>query len=127
VKVLSVDIPRKRISLTMRLDDPADGGATGGRPAGGSRQDRPRTDRGDSQPSRSPGRGGDRRGGEDRRDGGDRGRGGDRRDGGPRGGRGAATPPGGAMAEALRKAGLVGDSGAAGKPGGKPRRGDGRR
>jgi hypothetical protein len=40
------------------------------------------------------------------------------------------------MAEALRKAGLVGDSGAAGKPGdsgtpgkpgGKPRRGDGRR
>jgi protein Tex len=108
VKVLSVDIQRKRISLTMRLDDPADG-------AGGSRQDRSRTDRGDSQPPRSSGRGGGRGGG------------GDRRDGSPRGGRGAAAPANSAMAEALRKAGLVSDSGAADKPGGKPRRGDGRR
>ena len=35
VKVLSVDIPRHRISLTMRTDDPADGAAepTPGRPA----------------------------------------------------------------------------------------------
>jgi uncharacterized protein len=113
VKVLSVDIPRKRISLTMRLDDPADGAA-------GSRRDRPRTDRGDSQPSRSSGRGGDRR------------------DGDRRGGRGAPAPANSAMAEALRKAGLAGGpgpgpagkpggAGTAGKPGGKPRRGDGRR
>jgi protein Tex len=108
VKVLSVDIPRKRISLTMRLDDPAGG----------------------SQPSRSPG-GGDRRGG-DRRG---AGQSGDRRGGGPRGDRGAPAPANGAMAEALRKAGLAGGSGTAGKPGGsgtagkpgKPRRGDGRR
>jgi len=85
VKVLSVDIPRKRISLTMRLDDPVDG---------------------DSQPPRSPGHGGDRRGG-------------DRRGGGPRDGRGAA-PANSAMAEALRKAGLAGDSGATARPTPKP-------
>jgi len=96
VKVLSVDIPRKRISLTMRLDDPAGG----------------------SQPSRSPG-GGDRRGG-DRRGGqsGDRrgaGQSGDRR-GGQSGDRGAPAPANGAMAEALRKAGLAGGSGAATRP-----------
>jgi protein Tex len=114
VKVLSVDIPRKRISLTMRLDDPADG-------AGGSRQDRPRTDRGDSRSSRSPDRGAGRGGG-----------------------RGAAGPANSAMAEALRKAGLTGYPGTAdkpgtgkpggagkpgstGKPGGKSRRGDDRR
>src|ERR1019366_6118030 len=37
VKVLSVDIPRKRISLTMRLDDEGagSGGARGGRAGGG--------------------------------------------------------------------------------------------
>ncbi len=75
VKVLDVDVPRKRISLTLRLDDdtrPKREGATGrqdgrqGRQNG--RQGRPRQD--------------------------------DRR-------RGGATPPaGGAMAEALRRAGL---------------------
>jgi uncharacterized protein len=41
VKVLSVDIPRHRISLTMRTDDPADGAAeTSSRPARGPRPDR---------------------------------------------------------------------------------------
>ncbi|MBO0805094.1 MAG: RNA-binding transcriptional accessory protein, partial [Nocardiopsaceae bacterium] len=72
VKVLSVDIPRKRISLTMRLDDPAEGGpGGGGHPGDGSaRRSRPgssRTDRGDSPaPPSSRGRGGgpgERRGG----------------------------------------------------------------
>ncbi len=83
VKVLEVDIPRKRVALTMRLGDrvePAQGGA----PRGGPRPLPPQ-----HQPS---GRRPDRRGGED----------------GPRGER----PPqqqqkpssGGAMAEALAKA-----------------------
>ena len=37
VKVLSVDIPRNRISLTMRLQDEGEGGAREGRPAPGGR------------------------------------------------------------------------------------------
>jgi uncharacterized protein len=42
VKVLSVDIPRHRISLTMRTDDPADGTAeASSRPPRGPRGDRP--------------------------------------------------------------------------------------
>ncbi|MFF4776843.1 Tex family protein [Microtetraspora fusca] len=86
VKVLDVDIPRKRIGLTLRLDDetPARGdqrqGDRGGRRDGGqrdqggrSRQDRGRSGRGSS---------------------------------GGSGGRGSAAP-GGAMAEALRRAGLT--------------------
>jgi uncharacterized protein len=79
VKVLSVDARRKRISLTMRLDDEA---------------------------SRGPGDGGGRKGadrpgqGKDRR--GSTGRGGTPR-GGPEGGSGA-------MAEALRRAGLTGQA-----------------
>ncbi|HEX6447994.1 MAG TPA: Tex family protein [Trebonia sp.] len=142
VKVLSVDIPRKRISLTMRLDDPADGGQPSGGSQRGSRPSRPRTDSSDSPASASSARGGDR----DRRGGGPRdsrggsgrdsrgdgrgGRGGEGRGGGPRDGRGGAgrggrdargggsrdshgggAPSNSAMAEALRKAGLVGDSG----------------
>ncbi|WP_017573877.1 Tex family protein [Nocardiopsis halotolerans] len=79
VKVQDVDIPRKRISLTMRLDDEAP--ARGGRGA----------ERGD--------RGGDRRRG---------GGGGNRRGNG--GGRGrdnrSNAAPQGAMADALRRAGL---------------------
>ncbi|HZN19241.1 MAG TPA: Tex family protein [Micromonosporaceae bacterium] len=78
VRVLEVDLPRKRISLTLRLEDPAE--------AGGERR------------SRS---GGDRRDGGDRRGGG-RGAGGGGRprpDRGPSGG-------GGALADALRRAGL---------------------
>ena len=35
VKVLSVDIPRNRISLTMRLQDEGEPGASGGRPPRG--------------------------------------------------------------------------------------------
>ncbi|MGW0433336.1 Tex family protein [Micromonospora sp. NPDC003197] len=91
VKVLDVDIPRKRISLTLRLDDEADarpqrGDAGTGRGTGGGGRDS------------GGGRGGDR-GGADRRTS----RGGQPRQG--RGGSGAAAPTG-AMADALRRAGL---------------------
>ncbi|MFJ4481445.1 Tex family protein [Streptomyces longwoodensis] len=81
VKVLDVDIPRKRISLTLRLDDEA---APQGPAAGG---ERPR--RGGGRPPQQ-------------------------RQGGGRGGSGsgsrqaAAAPADGAMADALRRAGLLG-------------------
>jgi uncharacterized protein len=71
VKVLDVDIPRKRISLTLRLEDEPDGNAErrgGGRPSGGG---------GDKQ--REPKRG-------------------NRSD--------RAPAPGGALADALRRAGF---------------------
>src|SRR6201999_1531070 len=51
VKVLSVDIPRNRISLTMRLRDEGAPGAAGGRPSRGSRQSSG-TNAADSVPSR---------------------------------------------------------------------------
>ncbi|MEU3767125.1 Tex family protein [Amycolatopsis keratiniphila] len=79
VKVLEVDVPRKRISLTLRLDDEP------GKPAreqGGGGRDR--------------GQGGGQRGGQRQGNGG---RGGGRDRGGNFGG-------GGAMADALRKAGF---------------------
>lgn len=158
VKVLDVDIPRKRISLTLRLEDETDarsrGADAGGRGAGprdrkdgaqgrgdggqgrgdgaqrgrgdgqrgrgdGGRAGRPddgqrgRGDqRGDGGRGRDSGRGDGNRGRDGgRRDGqggqgGQGGRGGDRRDGARRQDRQAPT---GAMAEALRKAGLAGD------------------
>jgi uncharacterized protein len=104
VKVLDVDIPRKRISLTLRLDDeasaqPADAGA-------------PRRERGGRPPQQRQG-GGDA-GRERRGAGGGGGNGGDRRGGGNGGDRrGAGTPrlapapSNSAMADALRRAGLV--------------------
>jgi uncharacterized protein len=104
VKVLSVDAARKRISLTLRLDD------EGPRPAGGREraQDRParpsdpvsRTARGTSgQPApRDPGRGAGRDG---------RGGGRDAGRGGNRGGSQDAAQ--GALADALRRAGLARD------------------
>jgi protein Tex len=164
VKVLSVDVPRKRISLTMRLDDPAEGGASAARSPRGSRPSFSRTDRAASPAHRSsagdaanrgagPGSATDSRGGsrgtpasrggaqadgrDGRRDaqtgadrranprpgdrraaptGGDRRSaptGGDRRSAPPGGSRGgAAAPANSAMADALRRAGLVDDSGA---------------
>jgi uncharacterized protein len=145
VKVLSVDIPRNRISLTMRLNDPAEGGAKAGGPARGSRPSSPRTDGAASQGTHpSPQRGadrtpgsrrpdGDRRGGGSGRGGapareGASGRGGDRRDGGSGHGGdrrpGSSPPASGAMAEALRKAGLLNDSGTPAK--GKPAPGKGK-
>src|SRR5690606_25693001 len=76
VKVLDVDLARKRISLTLRLDDETEPGARERRQGG------------------SGGRDGGRPGGRDGRRGQDRGRGRN------------APQPGGALAEALRKAGL---------------------
>ncbi|MYX98813.1 S1 RNA-binding domain-containing protein [Streptomyces sp. SID486] len=111
VKVVDVDIPRKRIALTLRLDDEAapqgegggrqqrGGGARppqqrqggGQRQDGGRRQDGQRQDGGQRQ-----GRGGGGGGGGQRQ-----GRGGDR------GGRQAPAPANSAMADALRRAGLL--------------------
>ncbi|WP_431993230.1 Tex family protein [Streptomyces albogriseolus] len=75
VKVLDVDIPRKRISLTLRLDDEA---APQGGPSGGERRQR-----GGRPPQQRQARGG----------------------GG--GARQAPAPANGAMADALRRAGLL--------------------
>jgi uncharacterized protein len=82
VKVLDVDIPRKRISLTLRLEDEA-AANQGGR---SSRDGRPQQDRGAGR-----GRSG-RDGGQNR---------------GSNRGSGGAASGGGAMAEALRRAGLA--------------------
>ena len=82
VKVLDVDKPRKRISLTLRLDDPV-----GSQPARAPGADR-NAPRG---PQRGAGHGANHSAS---------GRG----PGGPHGGK--ATSPGGAMADALRRAGL---------------------
>ncbi|MFE0574254.1 Tex family protein [Streptomyces albogriseolus] len=74
VKVLDVDIPRKRISLTLRLDDEA---APQGGPSGGERRQR-----GGRPPQQRQARGGG-------------------------GARQAPAPANGAMADALRRAGLL--------------------
>ncbi|WP_018686871.1 Tex family protein [Actinokineospora enzanensis] len=89
VKVLDVDIPRKRISLTLRLDDeiPAPGTAT----SGGQR----RENRG-SQGGRGQGGAGQGGGGQ----GGQRGRGQRRNE--------TTPPPTGSLADALRRAGYKG-------------------
>ncbi|WP_346158754.1 Tex family protein [Streptomyces roseiscleroticus] len=80
VKVLEVDIPRKRISLTLRLDDEAAPEGGGARQRGG----RPPQQRGQQQ------RGQQRQG-----------------RGGGGGARQAPPPANSAMADALRRAGLV--------------------
>ena len=77
VRVMEVDVPRNRISLTMRLDDPVDGDRKGGRSGGGSKP------RGDAPRQNGRGRGGKR---DAKRSGGQ---------------------PQGAMADALRRAGLA--------------------
>ncbi|KAB1909845.1 RNA-binding transcriptional accessory protein [Micromonospora tulbaghiae] len=110
VRVLDVDVPRKRISLTLRLDDeaPAGGrpaaGGPGGEERGGRRGGGQRGDGGGQRGDRGGQRGdaGARRGGQGER-GGSRG-GQSQRQG--RGG-GAAAPVNDAMAEALRRAGLA--------------------
>ncbi|MFF4607191.1 Tex family protein [Streptomyces sp. NPDC001339] len=91
VKVLDVDIPRKRISLTLRLDDehekggPAGGGERRGGAGGGGRGPREGGRGGAPRPRQGGGgRRGDQRGGRD------------------------AAPANGAMADALRRAGLLG-------------------
>jgi uncharacterized protein len=91
VKVLDVDIPRKRISLTLRLEDEVSANQ-GGRP---SREGRPQQDRGAGKGRQ--GREGGQNGGQNRGSG-------NRSTRGSGGGDGSG---GGAMAEALRRAGLT--------------------
>ncbi len=113
VKVLDVDVPRKRISLTLRLDDEASSGRGGGpRGAGQGRGEGPRG--ADQRRDGDGPRPGQNRGGAQ-----DRGGRGD----GPRGGEGRRRPrtgageadgrqqsagPDTALADALRRAGLTG-------------------
>ncbi|GAB3426207.1 Tex family protein [Flindersiella endophytica] len=116
VKVLDVDIPRKRISLTLRLDDDASGGSGSGGGGGGGQSQR---GGGAGGGGRGEGGGGGRRndGGRGEAGRGEAGRGEGGRGGGgrqqrDRGGRDRDVPAGGgAMADALRRAGLVGGSG----------------
>ncbi|WP_242424054.1 Tex family protein, partial [Frankia sp. EI5c] len=143
VKVLDVDIPRKRISLTLRLDDePGTGeagggqgerrggrGARGGQNRGGAGRESGQAaggPSGDGSGGRvggqrrggGPGGGGGQRGGSGGGGGGQRGGGGGQRSGG--GQRGGRTD--GAIADALRRAGLVsGDEVTLGSTGGDGR------
>ncbi|MFD9637895.1 helix-hairpin-helix domain-containing protein, partial [Streptomyces violascens] len=107
VKVLDVDVPRKRISLTLRLDD--DASAPGGAP---KRERGERGGQGQGQGSRPP----QQRQGQQRRGngGGGEARGGSRQGAGQ--GRGSApAPSNSAMADALRKAGLLDPKGRGGR------------
>jgi protein Tex len=109
VKVLGVDIPRQRISLTLRLDDEE---APARRPPTGPRSDQPRSDRPrKDQPRRDQPRGGQPRQDQPRKSEPrqDQPRKSEPRRDQPRGGRpGGGTPPAsGAMADALRRAGLT--------------------
>ncbi|MFI9389414.1 Tex family protein [Streptomyces bauhiniae] len=90
VKVLDVDIPRKRIALTLRLDDEAAPQERGPRQqrGGGARPPQQRQGQ-DGQGRRQGGQGRGNGGGKDR------------------GGRPAPAPANSAMADALRRAGLV--------------------
>ncbi|GGL00509.1 Tex family protein [Mangrovihabitans endophyticus] len=106
VRVLDIDEARKRISLTMRLEDKPRQGRDGGRPDGAGRPGGGRQSRGGGD-GRGGG-GGGRSGGDDRQQGGQQGgqqRGQQRRQ--PRQGGGSFN--GGAMADALRRAGLTRD------------------
>ncbi|MGW5421191.1 Tex family protein [Streptomyces sp. NPDC003943] len=94
VKVLDVDIPRKRISLTLRLDDEA---AAATEPGAPKRERGDRGDRGGRPPQQRRGGGG--------------GRGGEGGGGGNRDRAQAPAPANSAMADALRKAGLLNEGG----------------
>jgi len=122
VKVLDVDEARKRISLTLRLDDEPGAGRGGGRRGGdGERREGGERggrggDRGQQRGDRGPRPGGDRRGGDkqDRRGGNQGGNlsgnkgGGSKGGGNQRGGqsRPRQEPANNAMADALRRAGF---------------------
>ncbi|WP_431908648.1 Tex family protein [Micromonospora carbonacea] len=115
VKVLDVDVPRKRISLTLRLDDemPAAGQGGGGQGSGGQggqRGGQGGGQRGAQGGQRGGGQGGER-GGSRGGQGGSRGDRGGSRGGQPqrqgRGGGAAPAPANDAMADALRRAGLA--------------------
>ncbi|MEU7296876.1 Tex family protein [Streptomyces exfoliatus] len=114
VKVQDVDIPRKRISLTLRLDDEAGTDGQGGAPK------RERGERDGDRSGRPPQQrqGGGGRGGQNSQGGrngqGGQGAGAGRGGQSDRGGRDrspAAAPGNSAMADALRKAGLLGEGG----------------
>ncbi|MFC4084402.1 Tex family protein [Amycolatopsis samaneae] len=98
-KVLDVDVPRKRISLTLRLDDEPGAGGSGGQDRRGGGQGRQGGGGG-----RGQGAQGGQGGGQGQRRGGQQGgRGGGGRGGNSGGGGGFGG--GGAMADALRRAG----------------------
>ena len=122
VKVLSVDIPRNRISLTMRLKE--QGAAGDRRPP---RESKPRQPAGtgaaDSARARPSRPAGDRAGGDRRGTQGGGAPGGERKGGGTDRRNPQAAPANGAMAEALRRAGLADDKGT---PSGRPDRRDNR-
>nr|WP_238355764.1 Tex family protein [Kribbella sandramycini] len=108
VKVLEVDIPRQRISLTLRLDDEVGGGrASGGNQGGQSRGGGGGQGGGRGPGGRGPGGQGRGPGG------GGRGPGGRGGQGGGQGGRGQGAPKGdtpmdeGSLADAFRKAGFT--------------------
>ncbi|MEU0132834.1 Tex family protein [Streptomyces sp. NPDC006296] len=115
VKVMDVDVPRKRVSLTLRLDDEAAAGQGGGQ---GQKRERNAQGGGDRPPRQRQGQDGRRGGGQGGgQSGGGQGGGGQRRDrrgggngGGGGAGRPAAAPANSAMADALRRAGLTGGS-----------------
>ncbi|MGW3602140.1 Tex family protein [Micromonospora sp. NPDC005161] len=100
VRVLDVDVPRKRISLTLRLEDEPGAAPAGPRDGQNARSGRAGQDGrgGPAQRGSQSGRGGsDQRGGQG-------GRGDQQRQGR---GSGAPAPANDAMAEALRRAGLA--------------------
>lgn len=128
VKVMDVDIPRKRISLTLRLEDEAERGGGGAGGGGGAPKEREERRGGGRPPQqRGPaggqggqggqrgqggqagrgGQGGSRDGGRGQRQGGQGGQGGGGQRQGGQGG-GAPAPANSAMADALRRAGLSG-------------------
>jgi uncharacterized protein len=117
-RVVDVDIPRKRISLTLRLDDEVDtGGRTPGSRDGGRRADGQRGSQAGGQ-GRGSQAGGQGRGSQAGGQAGGQGRGGQGRQGQGRGGS-ADT----ALADALRRAGLTGDGGGLGNARGGDSRG----
>ncbi|MEU7751701.1 Tex family protein [Micromonospora sp. NPDC049171] len=114
VRVLDVDVPRKRISLTLRLEDePAaagDGGRTSQEGRGGPAQRGPQGGRGGQPGSAGRGGSGGQAGSGGRGGSGGQGGSGGRGGQGARGGQqrqGAPAPANDAMAEALRRAGLA--------------------
>ena len=116
VKVLDVDEARKRISLTLRLDDEPGGGRRDPQARGGKRGDQNRGDQNRADQNRADQkRGGDQNRGGDKGPGGRQGRGGKPGGGGKAGGGGGdrgrqggnrPEPANNAMAEALRRAGF---------------------
>ncbi|WP_331461200.1 Tex family protein [Micromonospora tarapacensis] len=105
VKVLDVDVPRKRISLTLRLDDEAEPGTGRGSRGGAERGGTGRQGRGPGGQGRGgaepQGRGGLAGQGRGGKGGGGQGR------GAGQGRGGGSAPADGAMADALRRAGLL--------------------